>query len=440
MKLVVTIILALAVAVGLALAAMDDPGYVTLARDPYVVRLPLLLFVLLLALGFVALYLLFNFIAGLFRVPKRYRQWRTQSNENNAHKHTMAGYAGLIEGNWAKAEQALLKKLEYNKTPLMNYLGAAYAAQQQGHTAQRNQYLDDALKKHPRHQLAINLARARLLYKAGEITESRNYLENLRKSVPKNVAVARLLADAYQALGDWSSLVDLVPALKKLNAYPEQEMSHRERLAYDNLMASPALLHDELHDEPGRPATAWKSLPAAKRKNPQMIASYVTQLIKAGKFKQAEKDLRSALNRKFDAELMYLYGRVESPFLEYQIQLVESISKKQKQYSAHPDLLLTLARLYRYNGEYEKAKQYFKQSIAAGGRHEAFMDLGSLLEQTGDKDGALFHIKKGVEAMATDVGNHLKNHPQNHAAAHQGEIVFLEDRGADGREVMPIVR
>ena len=438
MKIVITIIIALAVAVGLALAAMDDPGYVVFSKEPYVVRLPLLLFVLLLALGFVLLYLLFNFIVGLFRAPKRYRQWQNQSNENNAHKHTMAGYAGLIEGNWAKAEQALLKKLEHNKTPLMNYLGAAYAAQQQGHTAQRNKYLDDALKKHPRHQLAINLTRARLLYKAGEIAESRNYLENLRKSVPRNVPAARLLADAYQALGDWSSLVDLVPALKKLNAFPEEEISHKERLAYDNLISSPALLHDEFHGEPDRPATIWKSLPSAKRKNPQMIASYVNQLIKAGKFKEAEKDLRSALNRKFDAELMYLYGRVESPFLEYQIQLVESISKKQKQYSSHPDLLLTLARLYRYNNEYEKSKQYFKQSISAGGRHEAFMDLGSLLEQIGDKDGALFYIKKGVKAIATG--------SDNHPIANQGEIVFLQDgsgvdgSGAGGRDVMPVVR
>ncbi len=434
MKIVITIIIALAVAVGLALVSMDDPGYVVFSKDPYVVRLPLLLFVLLLSLGFALLYLLFNFIVGLFRAPKRYRQWRNQSNENNAHKHTMAGYAGLIEGNWAKAEQALLKKLEYNKTPMMNYLGAAYAAQQQGHTAQRNKYFDDALKKHPRHQLAINLTRARLLYKAGEIAESRKHLENLRKSVPRNVPVARLLADAYQALGDWSSLVDLVPALKKLNAFPEQEMSHIERLAYDNLISSPALLQGE----PDRPATTWKSLPSVKRKNPQMIASYVNQLIKAGKFKEAEKDLRTALNRKFDAELMYLYGRVKSPFLEYQIQLVESISKKQKQYSDHPDLLLTLARLYRYNNEYEKSKQYFKQSISAGGRYDAFMDLGSLLEQIGDKDGALFYIKKGVEAIATE--------SDNHPVAAQGEIVFLQDgssavgSGSGVRDVMPVVR
>lgn len=446
MKLVITIIIALAVAIGLALVSLNDPGYVVFSKEPYVVRLPLLLFVLLLVLGFVLLYLLFNSIVGLVRAPKRYRQWRHQSNEHTAQKYTMLGYAGLIEGDWGKAEQALLKKIEYNKAPLMNYLGAAYAAQQQGHTAQRNRYLDEALKKHPRHQLAINLTRARILYQAGEIAEARNHLESLRKSVPRNAPLARLLADVYQALGDWSSLVDLVPALKKMNAFPAQEMSRRERLAYDNLISSPALLQGE----PDRPATTWKSLPSAKRKNPEMVASYVNQLIKAGKFKEAEKNLRSALNRKFDAELMYLYGRVKSPFLEYQIQLVEAIRKKQKQYSAHPDLLLTLARLYRYSNEYEKAKQYFEQAISAGGRYEAFMDLGSLLEQNGDKEGALFYLKKGVEALAANTDDHLKDHRATHQLTTrqmgQGEVVFLQEGSdaegneAGGRDAMPVVR
>ena len=138
MKLVVTIVVTLVIAVGLALLSIEDPGYIVLSRDPYVIRMPLLLFALGVFLAFVVLYLLFNFIAGLFRAPAKFRNWRTHSNENAAHNYTMQGYAGLIEGNWASAETALLKKLSYNRTPMMNYLGAAYAAQQQGHLVKRN--------------------------------------------------------------------------------------------------------------------------------------------------------------------------------------------------------------------------------------------------------------------------------------------------------------
>jgi len=424
MKLIFTVIIALAIAVGLALVSMNDPGYVVLSRDPYVVRLPLLMFVLLIFLGFVLLYLLFNFIAGVFRAPKRYRKWREQGSENNAHKHTMLGYAGLIEGNWSRAEASLLKKLEHNKTPLMNYLGAAYAAQQQGHLVRRNQYLNDALEKHPRQQLAIDLTRARLLYQAGELSESRNCLEGLRKSAPKNVPVVRLLADVYKELSDWASLVGLVPAMKKLAAFSGDELKQREQLAYDKMVSSPALLQGESD----RPATSWKALPSAKRKDPELVASYVKQLIKSGKLKEAEDALRTALNRKFNPELIYLYGKVESPFLEYQIQLAESLNTKHKD---HPELLLTLARLYQFNNDLQKSADYFKRSIAAGGRDEAYMELGSLMEQLGDKDAALFFIKKGAAALDPE--------PDIMLNTAEGEVVLLEDAGRETRDVMPVV-
>jgi len=424
MNLVITIIIALAVAVGLALVSMNDPGYVVLSRDPYVVRLPLLMFVLLIGLAFVLLYLLFNFLAGLFRAPKRYGKWRDQSNENSAHKHTMLGYAGLIEGNWSKAETSLLKKLEHNKTPLMNYLGAAYAAQQQGNLAGRNQYLDEALEKHAGQSLAIDLTRARLLYQAGEIPESRNCLEDLRKRAPRNVAVVRLLADTYNELGDWTSLSALAPTMKKLKAFPEEELNKREQLAYDNIVGSPALLQGDAD----RPAATWKSLPKNKKKEPEMIAGYVRQLIKAEDYKQAEKELRTALNRKFDPELVYLYGKVESPYLEYQIQLAETLARK---HPGHPDLLLTMARLYRFNKEDDKAKEFYKQAITAGGREEAYLDLASLLEQMGDNDAALFFMKKGLAAI----------NPETEYGTPAGEIVLLEDNaGSDAKDVMPVVR
>ena len=431
MRLVVTILITLTLAVSVALMSANDPGYVVLSKEPYVVRLPLLLFGVLLFIGFTLLYLLFNAIASAFRLPKRYAQWRNQHNENNAHKYTMSGYAGLIEGNWVKAERALLKKLEYNKTPLMNYLGAAYAAQQQGYMTQRNQYLDDALAQNPQHQLAINLTRARLLYKAGEMTAARNQLEILRTSTPKNIAVVRLLADTYEGLGDWSALADLVPVLKKLNAFTEQEINRKEQIVYDNLIASPALLGDD-----NAPSITWKSLSTTRKKDPKMVASYVRQLIKLGQFQEAEKQLRRALNRKFDAELIYLYGLVESPYLEYQIQLVESIAKK-KQYSNHPDLLLALAKLYRLNQEYDKAVQHFKHALSAGGRTEAFMDLGDLLEDMGELDKALFYIKKGLQAMTEAA---------NQPTVNQDTVLLQHDESESrvttttAREVMPVVR
>ena len=372
-------------AIGLGLLAIDDPGYVVLTREPYVIRLPLLLFVGILFVSFVSLYLFFNFLVGFFRAPKRYRAWRTQSHRSSAQQHTMQGYAGLIEGDWSKAETALMKKLEYNNSPLLNYLGAAYAAHQQGDLDRRNSYLDQALSKHPANALAINLTRARLLFKGGEFSASRDYLETLRKSSPRNVPVARLLADVYKELGDWNSLTKLIPDLKKMKAFSEQEINTREQIAYTNLIASPALLQGE--------AATWKSIPAWRKKDPEILSIYVQQLLNEDRLNDAEKELRAALNRKFDPELINLYGKINGPYLEYQIQLAESLVEK---HGSSAELQLCLARLYRFNNEYARSRDQFKKAIDMGVDDEAYLDLSSLLEQMGEIDAALFFFKKGV--------------------------------------------
>ena len=434
MKLFITILIALILSVGLGVLAIDDPGYVVLTREPYVVRLPLLLFIGVLFLTFVLLYLLLNFIASLFQAPEKYRKWRIRRQENSAQQHTMQGYAYLIEGNWSKAESALLKKLEFNKTPLMNYLGAAYSAQQQGMMERRNHYLDEALARHPANELAINLTRARLLYQAGSLAESRDYLEKLRTTSSRNAAVARLLADVYRELADWDSLTRLGTSLKKLEAFPEKEIKDREQYAFEQLIASPALLQGE----PGRSAKTWKSLPAKKRKDPDMVASYVNHLIKADQLKEAEKELRSALNRGLDKKLVNLYGKVKSPYVRYQIELVESFIKR---YGNDPDLLLALARLYRYEKNYAKAKELYRESIEAGGQDEACLDLASLLEQMGETDAALFFFKKGAGGLLAE--------SEHRADVTKGEIVLVDDNSGVSREIvghesktsaMPVVR
>ena len=421
MKLFATIIIALIVSVWLGVLAVDDPGYVVLTRAPWLVRLPLLLFIGIIFLTFVLLYLLLNFVASLFQAPEKYRKWRTRNQETSAQQHTMQGYAYLIEGNWPKAESALLNKLEFNKAPLMNYLGAAYAAQQQGLMDRRNQYLDEALARHPSNALAINLTRARLLYHAGEVAESRDYLEKLRTTSSRNVAVARLLADVYKELEDWDSLTGLVASLRKLEAFPEKERQTREQYAFEQLISSPALLQGESE----RSAKTWKSLPAKKRKDPDMVVSYVNQLIKTDKLKEAEKELRTALNRGLDKRLINLYGKVRSPYVNYQIELVESFIKQRDN---DPDLLLALARLYRYEKNYAKAKDLYKKSIEAGAQDEACIDLASLLEQMGETDAALFFFKKGAAGLLTDPDSWIKTA--------KGEIVLSGDHSSVVRDVV----
>ncbi len=418
MKLIVTLIITFGVAVGFALIAMEDPGYVVLARAPYTVRLPLALFVLGLLAAFAVLYLLFNFIAAVLRAPRTMREWRHRRNQMHAQIHTMRGYADLIEGDWTKAEKKLLTHLPHNQAPLLNYLGAAYAAQQRGHLLRRDQYLADALAEHPEQRLAVNLTSARLHYQAGEIAECRDVLEKLRRMAPKNVPAARLLADAYRRLNDWNSLAALMPSLARLKAFPPEQLAAWEKQAYEHYLSSPALLQGDGN----RSVEAFKSLPSNRKKDPVVIAVYARQLLRVGDHILAEKTLRLALNRGWDAELADLYGKAETAFTDDQIKLVQSWIKK---YGAHADL--SLARLYRRDRQLEKAKELFSRAIS-GGHHEACAELGSLLEEMGDKDAALLCYRRGMAAFRPE--------SSDSGPPSTGELVALDAKEAD---VMPVV-
>ncbi len=430
MKLVITLIITLGVAVGFGLIALEDPGYVVLARAPYTVRLPLALFALGALVVFACLYLLFNFIATVLRMPRKARAWQQRRNQTHAQIHTMKGYAKLIEGDWQSAEKNLLTHLPDNQSPLMNYLGAAFAAQQRGHLQRRDQYLADAYTQHPQQRLAISLTAARLHNQAGELAASRDVLEKLRRIAPKNVPAVRLLADVYRQLEDWNSLAALMPSLARLKAFSQQELAMRENQAYRHYLCSPALLQGDRN----RPKEAFQSLPAARRRDPQVIAGYATQLQNAGEPILAEKIVRIALNRGWDAELANLYGMVKTPFTDDQIKLTKSWIKK---YGDHQELTLTLARLYRRDRRLMKARNLFSRVIAAG-RADVCAELGALLDEMGEKDAALHCYRQGLEAFVPAAGLDAPR------VAQSGELIALnaQERSGEsgGAAVMPVVK
>ncbi len=425
MKLIIAIVLALGLAIGLGMYAMEDPGFVVLSREPYTVRMPLALFVLALLLLFAVLYLLFNFIVGLFRAPKKVKNWRKGKKELGAQQVTMKGFANLIEGNWQDAEGNLLTSVEHNKASLMNYLGAAYAAQQRGLLDRRNEHIEAALAAHPRQELAIKLTRARMQMQSGEWGNARDQLEYIRLSAPRNVAASRLLADVYRHLGDWPSLVKLMPTLNKLKAFPEEELKAREAHALSQHIEAPALLQGD----GSRVDETFKALPRKNRKDAAAVAGYARQLIRAGEGNRAEAVIRKALNREWNGELARLYGNLETRNVEDQINLLNNWGKGRED---DADLNFALARLYRRDNQLDKARDLLAQVVSATGEAEALSELGDLLEQMGESESALATYRQGLKMLAGSAAA---------VSTVGGDLVALNEPGSDGEagNTMPVV-
>jgi len=430
MKLVILCLVVLIASVGLGLLAIEDPGYVVLFREPYEIRMPLLMLMLMLFLAFIVLYLALNLIANIIRAPKKLGKLKMQMNEDVAHKACMQGLTGLIEGRWDQAETRLLKKVENSRMPLIHYLGAAYAALQQGSLRRRNMYLDQALQSLPEHRLSIQLTRARFHCHAGEYVEARQVLEAQKMQNPRNKPLLRLLAHVYQALGDWQALKGILPTIRKLKVLSPDEIEKREQLTWSRLLTA-----DGLNDGVPEIPLDWKSLPARQKRNPAILSAWIRHLVQQGESKDAETMLRRALNKKYDANLVNLYGQLQSPFIPYQIEFVQKLMKTRPE---NPELMLALARLYRYEEDFKTSVSWYEKVMALGASDGAFSEMADAYEQMGDSETALNLYKEGLAALENQSASIGK-------PALDSEFLLAHDsdseiQPAQETEPMPVVR
>ena len=384
----ILLLTAFVIALTLGLLAQDDPGYVLISRWPYEIEISLALLLAISILGVVGIYFLVRSIVRIFRTPSDIRSRQLAREHRRADDATLSGYARLIEGEWEEAEALLIAGLGKGSTPLLQYLGAAYAAQQRGDFENRDQYLLEARSQSPEHLTAIEITRARLLERAGQIDEARGVLEDLYEQGIRHGAVQIMLIDALRQQEDWPALEKLMQKNREIKKLPHAEsVSLRQQIQMHRLTG---------HDDP---QTAWRRLDRRDRKNPVLQAAHVRALIDAGQSDIAEKFLRKCINRKWDGELVRLYGCVRSERIDEQLQRAEQWRLGRQD---DPNLLMTLARLNIENSNRQKAKELVLKAIQMGGTKESYLELGLLLESLGESDKALQCYRRGLQIEETN--------------------------------------
>ena len=384
----VLLLTAFVVALTLGLLAQDDPGYVLISRWPYEVEISLALLLAISIFGVVGIYFLVRSILRIFRTPSDIRSWQRARQHRRADQATLSGYARLIEGDWEEAEALLIAGLGKGSTPLLQYLGAAYAAQQKGDFENRDQYLLEARSQSPEHLTAIEITRARLLERAGQIDEARGVLEDLYEQGIRHGAVQMMLIDALRQQADWPALEKIMQKNRDM-----KQLTHTERVSLRQEIQMHRLTG---HDDP---QTTWRRLDRRDRKNPVLQAAHVRALIDTGQSDIAEKFLRKCINRKWDGELVRLYGCVRSERIDEQLQRAEQWRPGRQD---DPNLLMTLARLNIENSNRQKAKELVLKAIQMGGTKESYLELGLLLESLGESDKALQCYRRGLQIEETN--------------------------------------
>jgi len=389
MKTLGLVILTLFAAAALALLALDNPGYVLIARDPWSIEMTLVVFVALLLLAVLGLYLLWHLLVLVWKTPSVVSQWRQRHKARRAHAALVNGLVNLAEGSWVKAEKHLLSGLHDSEAPLLNYLAAACAAQEQGMSEKRDEYLSLAHQHAPEQGLAIGMLQAQLQFQARQYERALASLAQLRVNSPKHPHTLFMLATVYRELRDWESLANLIPELRRLKAARAHDIETFEWLAHRELLMllPPARGGGVLKQ-------AWNAVPSHLRHKSEFVALYARQLIAQEAMDECEALISTALERGWSDELAHLYGLARSSNPAAQLETAEAW---QQMHTDNPELLLTLGRLARRAKLDGKARIYLERAVSLHSGLEAPLELAQLLEQAGERDQALDCYRQALE-------------------------------------------
>ncbi|HFQ91433.1 MAG TPA: hypothetical protein ENK29_00995 [Chromatiales bacterium] len=405
MKLLFTALIVLVIAVVITLVARDDPGYIVINFQDWTIETSFILASVALGVAFVVFYLIMRVVMKVFFFPGNYNKWRGRRRDEKlsrkSHEALTNGVVALINGRWKEAERELMAFIEVSKSPVLNYLFAARAAEKLGAHGRRDEYLNKASELMPKAETAIGLTRAELLIQEGKMDRALKTLEILRVNEPKQEAVTKRLLALYHDVRDWHHLLALLPTARKRNILSYEKTRELEILANTELLNEAGADHDvrKLHE-------VWQHMDKDVRKLPELVSVYVNQLMKCNSGTNAEMVLSRYLQKHWDENLVYLYGLING---DTQIQL----SRAETWLRNHKDsfsLMLTLGRLYKRDKQWDKARQYLESCLAVEEENaEVLQELAGVVDEMGESEKALLYYRKCMLARSPETVQQLED-------------------------------
>ncbi|MBV4485888.1 heme biosynthesis protein HemY [Pseudomonas sp. SWRI153] len=392
-RLYVIVFLVIAATAALGLAVAEHSGYVLVAYKGFRYESSLWATLAVIAV----LWLLFWGIKVLIELVMAstgvVNPWSRRNRSRRVQVAIEHGQLDLAEGRWASAQRHLTRAAEAERQPLLYYLGAARAANEQGHYEESDRLLERALERQPQAELAIALSHAQLQTDRGDTDGALVTLQAMHERHPRSAQTLRQLQRLYQQRGEWSAVIRLLPELRKDKVLPPAELAELERRAWGENLSLAA--HREEDGTVGLQSLkrAWEQLTSAQRQESPLVLAYAEQLRQLGAQVEAEEVLRTALKRKYDSHLARLYGLVRGTDPARQLQTAEGWLKE---HPADPSLLLTLGRLCLQISLWGKARDYLESSLRVQRNPEACAELARLLAQLGDTERSNQLFQEGL--------------------------------------------
>ncbi|HSW12985.1 MAG TPA: heme biosynthesis HemY N-terminal domain-containing protein [Solimonas sp.] len=383
-------VIALALGSTVAFFLRADTGYVLLSYGAWVLETSLFGLTAALFVGLFGLYYGFQLIVAGAGLPARVRAAMQRRRSDLARDSFETGLLRLMEGHWRQAELELVRRAADHHASHLNYLAAARAAQKLGAADRREHYLRLALQGGELEaRFASLLTQAELQRERGDYLLARNSALQLREQDPRHPYPVELLAECHAALGDWERLLSLLAQPEAGTALsPERLRQLRMQAMREQLQAAQQAANlDRLH-------TVWEHGDRALREDPSLLRLYARGLVRLNAEAEALALISATLNRRWDAELMRLYGGMHAADALGQLATLEQWIGR---YGEYPEVKLAAGQVCLRNKLWGKARSYLDAAIREAPTPAAYLELARVCEATQNHVEAEKFYRMGLE-------------------------------------------
>ena len=371
--------------------AMQQPGFVNFSYGDSEYTINLVHFVIGLFILLPLLYIFFKILGLIFNAPKMINNSAAKRRQNKAAQDTQKGLSKYTQGDYTQSEKLLSSAAKNSSSADINYIWAARSAHMRGDHTQRDAHIAAAKEINPADSSALDVLRAELLLDQQMPEQALASLNQHNDAVRTNPKVASLFASAYEQLGDWKNLADLIPQLKASKNFDAQTYQHIEKQTLKGLFSdnqnSPDINKVGLEEI----GSKYKDAIASDK---ELTLDYVSALRKQGKHDIAENAVAKALDKHWCSKLVREYGLID---LKKPSEALKKAEQWADQHTNDENLYLTLGRICNKAQLWGKAKTYFESSLSRKPLAETYAELAALHEQLDEMDDAHKCAKKGLK-------------------------------------------
>lgn len=335
-------------------------GYVRIETAGKVIEMSLVMLVVFFAVAMAVVYAIEWIVRRFFGLSRGAYQWFGDRKRKKAQQQTLKGLMKMTEGDYSKAERLIAKNAKHAAEPVLNFIKAAEAAQQRGDELNANKYLIEAAKIAGPNNVAVEIARTRILLLQGKLPAARSAVDSLLVLAPNNVEALRLAIEIYQKSKAYKALDDVLEQIGQRSFLSAEEYERLEQQVNDGLL-------DEIMNEEGQEGLLkwWDNQPSRRRRSIYVRVGLIKRLIDTDDHESAQEIALETVKKYQDEQLVLLYPELTRLQVDEEHKLFKVLlkrnSKAEERYS--DDYARVLGYIHTRTGHFDKAKPYFVQLL-----------------------------------------------------------------------------